>query len=132
MVSLRDNDKAKPLGLRTNRGAKPQKTNCNEVSYFIKSLESSHKVGNFPINATGRAQALPLWGFTKVNKKMETNKKQRGGQRAGAGRKRIGAEPRKTLAVRVEPATLQKLEQLAQLTGKSKGQIIDYIVNKHL
>lgn len=71
MVSLRDNDKAKPLGLRTNRGAKPQKNKLHEDCNFVESLESSHKVGDFPINATAGRKPCPFGGLQRYVKKWK-------------------------------------------------------------
>lgn len=59
---------------------------------------------------------------------METTKKNRGGYREGAGRKRIGTDRRQTLAVRVAPETLEKLEQMAKDQRKSKGLLIDELI----
>lgn len=53
----------------------------------------------------------------------------RGGKRAGAGRKLSGKEKRVTLAIRIEPATLQKLEALAAGAGESKGRVIEKLIN---
>lgn len=59
---------------------------------------------------------------------MEKTKLQRGGARIGAGRKLSGKEKRVTLAVRVEPSTLQKIEAMAAKAGVSKGKIIEKLI----
>lgn len=60
---------------------------------------------------------------------MEKTKLQRGGARIGAGRKLSGKEKRVTLTIRMEPATLQKLEALAAGSGESKGCVIEKLIN---
>lgn len=60
---------------------------------------------------------------------MEKTKLQRGGARIGAGRKLAGEEKRVTLTIRMEPATLQKLEALAAGAGESKGRVIEKLIN---
>lgn len=63
---------------------------------------------------------------------MEKTKLQRGGARIGAGRKLAGEEKRVTLAIRIEPATLRKLEALAAGAGVSKGQFVEQLVNEKM
>lgn len=59
---------------------------------------------------------------------MEKTKLQRGGARIGAGRKLSGKEKRVTLTIRIEPATLQKLEAIAAGAGESKGRVIEKLI----
>lgn len=59
---------------------------------------------------------------------MEKTKLQQGGARIGAGRKLSGNEKRVTLTIRIEPATLQKLEAIAAGAGESKGRVIEKLI----
>ena len=61
---------------------------------------------------------------------MEPIKKQRGGSRAGAGRKRIGMECRQPLAVRVDPETVVQLDRLTAAWGVGRGQALDRIIKE--
>ena len=55
----------------------------------------------------------------------------RGGRREGAGRKTVGKAPRVPLSARVEPATLERIAELAEAQGVSKGVMIDKIMEKY-
>lgn len=62
---------------------------------------------------------------------MEKSKFSHGGKREGAGRKKLGRELRQTLAVRISPDALKKLEQMAIERGVSKGIVIEYLIENH-
>ena len=57
--------------------------------------------------------------------------KNHGGRREGAGRKAAGEAPRVPLSARVEPRTLERIAELAEAQGVSKGVLIDKIVENY-
>ena len=61
---------------------------------------------------------------------MEKSKSKHGGARAGAGRKRDGAEVKGSLTFRISPDALRELERLATRAGKSKGAYIEALINR--
>lgn len=61
---------------------------------------------------------------------MDTLKKNHGGKRDGAGRKRMGEELKQNLTVRLAPAVIEKLESLASGAGVSKGVFLEELIKK--
>lgn len=59
---------------------------------------------------------------------MENTKPTHGGARAGAGRKRMGDECKKSLTVRISPEALGRLEYLAKANGVSKGVYVENLI----
>lgn len=55
-----------------------------------------------------------------------------GGNRPGSGRKTIGAEPRKSISLRLDTEVIDAIERLAEESGLSKGQIVDTAVEKFI
>ncbi len=60
-----------------------------------------------------------------------TDKKtgRRGGKREGAGRKRV-AHPKVTLGVRVSQEAFDKVNALAEQSGKSRADVVDTAIRK--
>ena len=61
---------------------------------------------------------------------METTKSKRGGVREGAGRKRMGDELKENLTVRLSPAALQRLEEIATAKGVSKSVCLEEMITQ--
>lgn len=56
----------------------------------------------------------------------------RGGKRPGAGRKRGATAPYETLAVRVPPELLARLEDAAERAGMSLADYVRHALGQHL
>ena len=61
---------------------------------------------------------------------METTKKQHGGKREGAGRKKTGEGRNCSVAFRISETTLHKLNKIAEKKGKTKSDIINEILEE--
>ena len=55
-----------------------------------------------------------------------------GGNRPGAGRKTIGAEPRRSISLRLDTEVINAIEHLAKDSGLSKSQIVDMAVEEFI
>lgn len=102
---------------------------------YIQDLEDKGG-NNTPLNFLGRVGQTPCpWRFPQRYKQitiMENEiKSTRGGARKGAGRKCLRGAKLETLAVRVLPATKEKLTLAAADKGVSLGELIDAIVSKY-
>lgn len=59
---------------------------------------------------------------------MEKSKGTRGGFRPGSGAKRLGDQKRVNFVCRVDPGTMNRIKQLSEDCGMSRGEVIDRII----